>query len=81
MEKVIFNELLEQVGDQFESGEVGPLVFASPNWHPGVIGIVASRMVDRFGRPAILISLKNGIGKGSGRSVADFNIYQGSEKL
>jgi single-stranded-DNA-specific exonuclease len=77
MEKVIFNELLEQVGDQFESGKVGPLVFSSPNWHPGVIGIVASRMVDRFGRPAILISLKNGIGKGSGRSVADFNIYQG----
>jgi len=34
-------------------------------------------MVDRFGRPAILISLKDGIGKGSGRSVADFNIYQG----
>jgi single-stranded-DNA-specific exonuclease len=77
MEKVIFNELLEKVGDQFESGKIGPLVFASPNWHPGVIGIVASRMVDRFGRPAILISLKDGIGKGSGRSVADFNIYQG----
>jgi len=35
MEKVIFNELLEQVGDQFESGKVGPLVFASHNWHPG----------------------------------------------
>jgi single-stranded-DNA-specific exonuclease len=77
MEKVIFNELLEQVGDQFESGKIGPLVYASHNWHPGVIGIVASRMVDRFGRPAILISLKDGIGKGSGRSVADFNIYQG----
>ncbi len=77
MEKVIFNEILEQVGDQFESGKIGPLVFSSHNWHPGVIGIVASRMVDRFGRRAILISLKNGIGKGSGRSVADFNIYQG----
>jgi single-stranded-DNA-specific exonuclease len=80
MEKVIFSELLEQVGDQFESREIGPLVFASPNWHPGVIGIVASRMVDRFGRPAILISLKDGIGKGSGRSVADFNIYQGLKR-
>ena len=77
MEKSIFNELLEQVGDTFNSDDIGPLVFASPNWHPGVIGIVASRMVDRFGRPAILISLKDGIGKGSGRSVADFNIYEG----
>lgn len=80
MEKLIFSEILEQVGDQFDTGKIGPLVFASPNWHPGVIGIVASRMVDRFGRPAILISLKDGIGKGSGRSIADFNIYQGLKR-
>ena len=80
MEKLIFSEIIEQVGDQFDTGKIGPLVFASPNWHPGVIGIVASRMVDRFGRPAILISLKDGIGKGSGRSIADFNIYQGLKR-
>jgi single-stranded-DNA-specific exonuclease len=77
MEKAIFNEILQLAGDQIETGEIGPLVFSSPNWHQGVIGIVASRMVDRFGRPAILISLKDGIGKGSGRSVADFNIFKG----
>jgi len=76
MEKAIFSELLEKVGDSYEAGKIGPLVFASPSWHPGVIGIVASRLVDRFGRPAILISLKDGIGKGSGRSIADFNIYE-----
>jgi single-stranded-DNA-specific exonuclease len=80
MEKLIFSEIIEQVGDQFDTGMIGPLVFASPNWHPGVIGIVASRMVDRFGRPAILISLKDGIGKGSGRSIGDFNIYQGLKR-
>lgn len=80
MEKLIFSEILEQVGDQFDTEKIGPLVFASPNWHPGVIGIVASRMVDRFGRPAILISLKDGIGKGSGRSIAGFNIYQGLKR-
>ncbi|MBU2055388.1 MAG: single-stranded-DNA-specific exonuclease RecJ [Proteobacteria bacterium] len=80
MEKVIFSEVLEQIGEQFEPGKIGPLVFASPRWHPGVIGIVASRLVDRFGRPAILISLKDGIGKGSGRSAADFNIYQGLKR-
>ncbi|MCL5807864.1 MAG: single-stranded-DNA-specific exonuclease RecJ [Deltaproteobacteria bacterium] len=80
MEKLIFAEILEQVGDQFDTEKIGPLVFASANWHPGVIGIVASRMVDRFGRPAILISLKDGIGKGSGRSIADFNIYQGLKR-
>ena len=80
MEKLIFAEILEQVGDQFDTEKIGPLVFASANWHPGVIGIVASRMVDRFGRPAILISLKDGIGKGSGRSISDFNIYQGLKR-
>jgi single-stranded-DNA-specific exonuclease len=80
MEKVIFSELLEKVGDSFEAGEIGPLVFASPSWHPGVIGIVASKLVERFGRPAILISLKDGIGKGSGRSIAGFNIYEGLKR-
>jgi single-stranded-DNA-specific exonuclease len=80
MEKMIFSEILEKVGDINETGEIGPLVFASPSWHPGVIGIVASRLVDRYGRPAILISLKDGIGKGSGRSIADFNIYEGLKR-
>jgi len=47
-----------------------PLTFlASENWHPGVIGIVASRLKDKFHRPAIVIALEKGIGKGSGRSV------------
>ena len=80
MEKEIFTEILEQIGHRFETGEIGPLVFSSSKWHPGVIGIVASRMVDRFGRPAILISLKDGVGKGSGRSIAGFNIYQGLKR-
>lgn len=80
MEKEILNEILEQIGNRLETGAIVPLVFSSPKWHPGVIGIVASRMVDRFGRPAILISLKDGVGKGSGRSVPDFNIYQGLKR-
>jgi len=80
LERAIFDELLERIGDPLESGKIGPLVFSSPGWHPGVIGIVASKLVDRFGMPAILISLKDGIGKGSGRSAADFNIYQGLKR-
>ena len=47
-----------------------PMVFvASENWHPGVIGIVASRLKDRFHHPALVVSLDGDIGKGSGRSV------------
>ena len=46
------------------------LVFAAAEgWHPGVIGIVASRLKERYGRPAIVVALADGIGKGSGRSV------------
>ena len=80
MEKVIFTELIDQIADERAGGKLGPMVFASSKWHPGVIGIVASKLVDRFGKPAILISLKDGIGKGSGRSVDDFNIYQGLKR-
>jgi len=51
------------------------LVLAKEDWHPGVIGIVASRIMEKYNRPTILISLKNGIGKGSARSTLNFDIY------
>ena len=53
------------------------LVMSGNNWHEGIIGIVASRIKDKYNKPTILISLNNGIGKGSARSVPSFNI--GSE--
>ena len=51
------------------------VVLASDKWHPGVIGIVASRVVERCHRPTILIALQNGEGKGSGRSIPAFHLY------
>jgi single-stranded-DNA-specific exonuclease len=53
------------------------IVLASPEWHPGVIGIVASRLVERFHRPTILIALEGDTGKGSGRSPKQFHLYEG----
>ncbi|MBN33900.1 MAG: single-stranded-DNA-specific exonuclease RecJ [Rhodospirillaceae bacterium] len=50
------------------------LVLAGEGWHPGVIGIVASRVVERFNRPAFVIALQDGIGKGSGRSLAGVDL-------
>lgn len=52
------------------------IVLGSCDWHPGVIGIVASRLVDLFHRPTILIALEDGIGKGSGRSIPGFHLFE-----
>jgi len=77
LEKNILNEIIEKIGQAHDWKKLNALVFASENWHPGVVGIVASRLVDLFNRPAFVISLNNGIGKGSGRSISEFNIHQG----
>ena len=55
----------------------GAFILSSEDWHPGVIGIVASRIVEEFYRPAALISVKDGVGKGSARSIPGFDLYQG----
>ncbi|NQT65889.1 MAG: single-stranded-DNA-specific exonuclease RecJ, partial [FCB group bacterium] len=45
------------------------------DWHPGVIGIVASKLVEKYYRPSIMITFKEGVGSGSGRSIAGFNLF------
>jgi single-stranded-DNA-specific exonuclease len=80
MEKKILNEILERINNNSAIEKMNSFVFASDKWHPGVIGIVASRLVELFNRPAFVISLNNGVGKGSGRSVSDFNIYKGIQQ-
>jgi single-stranded-DNA-specific exonuclease len=52
-------------------------VLASTNWHPGIIGIVASRLTEEYYRPTILIALQENLGKGSGRSIDPFSLYEG----
>jgi single-stranded-DNA-specific exonuclease len=47
---------------------------AGDGWHPGVIGIVASRLKERYGRPALVIAFSEGIGRGSGRSVPGLDL-------
>ncbi len=51
------------------------LVLAADAWHPGVIGIVASRLVERYGRPTFLIGWDGDTGRGSGRSIAGFDLH------
>lgn len=72
-EERILNEAREMVnglGDGYSS-----IILASENWHHGVIGIVASRLVEEYYRPTILIAIEDGIGKGSCRSIPGLNIY------
>lgn len=64
-------ELAEKTHD-FENDPV--LVLASESWHHGVIGIVASRLTEKYGIPSILISIEDGVGKGSGRSIKGLNL-------
>jgi len=52
------------------------LVLGSDNWHEGVIGIAAAKMVDRFNKPVFILSLKEGIGKGSCRTIKGFNLHR-----
>jgi single-stranded-DNA-specific exonuclease len=52
------------------------IVLASEIFHPGVIGIAASRLVDKYHRPTVLIALEEGVGKGSGRSIPRFNLFR-----
>jgi single-stranded-DNA-specific exonuclease len=57
------------------------LVFTGANWHRGVVGIVASRLVDRFYRPVFVLSEEDGIAQGSGRSIAPFHLLEALESM
>ncbi len=76
LEEVILREATEMV----ESGLIfdrKSIVLASENWHPGVIGIVASRIAEKYYRPTVMIAIKDGVGKGSARSIHSFMLYEG----
>ena len=51
------------------------IVVSGEGWHPGVIGIVATRLMEKYGRPSIVISTENGEGRGSGRAPTSFNLH------
>ncbi len=76
MERKITAEARAMVREQGQDGDaVRAIVLASEGWHAGVIGIVASRITDEFGRPTVMIALENGVGQGSARSIRNFPLH------
>ena len=79
--QTIEREMLDEAITKVDSagGVTGrrSIVLASPVFHPGVVGIVASRLVERYYRPTVLIAAEEGgVGRGSGRSIAGLNLYE-----
>ena len=68
-------EALEQLEGSFDPAQDFGVVLEGEGWHPGVIGIVASRIVERIHRPTVLVALADGQGRGSARSIPGFDLF------
>ncbi|MDR4496686.1 MAG: DHHA1 domain-containing protein [Candidatus Scalindua sp.] len=66
--------------DEMDAESVKVLIITGDNWHPGVIGVVASRLVGEYYKPVIIISTENDIGHGSARSIPGFHLYDALEE-
>ena len=77
VEKQIFDAAIEKIEDRLDVTRDAGIVVGAPGWHPGVLGIVASRIARRYHRPTIVIGFdETGIGKGSGRSIEGLNLVE-----
>jgi single-stranded-DNA-specific exonuclease len=75
VEHQIFDAAIEQIEAHLNAARDAAIIAGGRAWHPGVLGIVASRIVRKYHRPAIVIGFdENGIGKGSGRSIEGLNM-------
>lgn len=74
LEERIFVEAVGRVEREIDLETERAIVLSGRGWHEGVIGIVASRLVERFARPALLVAMNGGSGRGSGRSVPAFDL-------
>ncbi|MBI4563937.1 MAG: single-stranded-DNA-specific exonuclease RecJ [Planctomycetes bacterium] len=79
IEDAIYRQAVEQVERRPELQRDAVLVVADERWHVGVVGIVASRLVERFGRPAFVLAIEDGMARGSGRSVDGFRLHEALE--
>lgn len=76
IDEMTFSHAMTLLEEQIDFDVDMGIVLHDNNWHPGVIGIVASRMVEKFNRPTIMLTTIDGVAKGSARSIPGFNIYE-----
>lgn len=76
IDEATLNEALAQIDEHCDLDKDRAIVLSSEGWHQGVIGIVASRLVERFHLPTILIAIDHGEGKGSARSIPGFHLTE-----
>ncbi|QOX79085.1 single-stranded-DNA-specific exonuclease RecJ [Trichlorobacter lovleyi] len=77
VERRIFDEAIAQIEAQGGLQDRNSIVLSSPDWHQGVVGIVASRLVERYYRPTLLVAERDDAsGKGSGRSISGFHLLE-----
>ncbi len=75
-EQVILNQAVDQIKNNPTWLYQNVLVVAGEGWHDGVVGIVASRLVEKYGKPTLVITVDGDEAKGSGRSIDGFNLYE-----
>ncbi len=75
-----FSHALDLVETQLDLDKDLAIILHKESWHPGVIGIVASRLVEKYYRPTIMLTTIDGVAKGSARSTSNFNIYEALKK-
>ena len=75
LDQRILDEAIEQVEACGALDGLCGFVLGAEGWHPGVVGIVASRVVERYGRPTFLVGFDGPVGKGSGRSISRFDLH------
>lgn len=78
-EREVLRQAVREVERTMNFNRERVIVVAKEGWHAGVIGIVASRLVEKFYRPAVVIALDKGKGKGSGRSIKGFHLFYALE--
>ena len=79
LDQLITDQALQQIEDDIAFNNRKSTVVYNEEWHKGVIGIVASRLIDKFYRPTIVLTRSNGMVSGSARSVKDFDVYNAIE--